>query len=230
MTSDNHNPDISKIESIRTTIIKALDKNDTEFAMELVDYWDSVFPMEGEGRSLFLYTKLQALLRCYELSEVSSAKTEYLRNAIETGNNFFAANEAEGFPMDPEAMNMWFNLVDRSASYVAQYSQDTEECECDGYDAECEDCEMFEYRDKIDRGGDATEDIIATIGRVNPPKFKPKPPRVYDDSLNSKLLKAVDRHLKEYEEIDDSAFHLLGYICEELGINYDDFYNSIYEY
>lgn len=230
MTSDNHNPDISKIESIRATIIKALDKNDTEFAMELVDYWDSVFPMEEEGRSLFLYTKLQVLLQCYDSTEVFSAKTEYLRNAIETGNNFFAANEAEGFPMDPEVMNMWYNLLDRSSAYAAQDSQDTEECESDGCDVECGDCEMFEYCDKIDRGGDATEDIIATIGRVNPPKFKPKPPRIYDDSLNSKLLKAVDRYMKEYEDLDYSAYHLLGYICEELSINYDDFYTRIYEY
>lgn len=219
----------SKVDSIRSTIHKALDEGDTEFAMELIDYWDSAFPMEKEGRTIFLYTKLQAFIRCYELAEGHNSKTAFLRSAIETGNNFFAANEAEGFPMDSDVQRMWYTLLDLSAAYASSYPNEMDE----GYEDEEEDCyHEFENYDIFDEEweDESTDTISASIGRVNFPKYKPKPPREYDDSLTGKLLKAVDRHLERHEDLDGDAYNLLEYICEELGINYDDFYNSICEY
>lgn len=229
MTSDSYNTNISKVESIRTTILKSLDNSDIDFALELIDYWDSVFPMEGEGRSIFLFTKLQIFLRRYELSATMDSKETSLRDAIETGNDFFAANEAEGYTMDSEVCEIWYKLVDLSVFFAVDYSKETGEYrddeleeECDYDDDECEDIDEF-YMEKPDP-------IFERIGRVNIPKFKPKPPRKYDDSLKSKLLKAVDRHLENDGDIDHSVFNLLRYICEEFDIEYGDFYNSIFDY
>ena len=229
MTPDSYNTSISKVESIRTTILKSLDNSDIEFALELIDYWDSVFPMEGEGRSIFLFTKLQILIRRYELSDTKDAKEASLRNAIETGNDFFASNEAEGYTMDLEVREMWCKLLDLSVLFATDYSKETGECcdeelaeECDFDDDECEDIDEFFTERK--------NPIFERIGRVNFPNFKPKPPRKYDDSLKSKLLKAVDRHFENYDDIDHSVFNLLRYICEEFDIEYDDFYDSIFDY
>lgn len=124
----------SKPESIRDAITKAIDNQEIAFALDLIEYWDSKFPLGEEARTLFYYTKLQVLLKGYESTENIDVKVEYLSKAIETGNTFFAANEQEGFPMDSEVQLMWFNLVDHSAEIVAFYSEDTYDDDDDDWD------------------------------------------------------------------------------------------------
>lgn len=224
MTYDKTKMNISKTESIRNAVMKAIDNNDTESALELVEHWDSKFPLEEEGRSIFYFTKLQALLKCYKLTEDSNEKVECLRRAIETGNKFFASNEKEGFPMDSEVQQMWFELIDISAELVAYYLEGTDDE--DDYD----DCSDFDDSSEEECPDIFSEAIYARIGRVNQPNLKPKPPRKYDGSLRSRLLKAIDLHIQEYGDIDSVAYNLIKNICETLDIGFKDFYNSIYDY
>lgn len=222
MQTNKDSRSVLKLESVKDSILKALDNRDIESASELLNYWESHFPIEGEERSIFLYTKLQVLLRCYNSTEDNDSKTVYLRNAIETGNQFFSANEEEGFPMDTEVQKMWYVLVDLSAEFLAFYLEGIHEDDYAGEELE----DSFE-EPEVDI---LTEAIYKNIGKVNKPNFKPKPPRKYDDSLPSRLLKAIDTHIKEYGDFDAKEFHLLESICKELGIPFEDFFNSIYDY
>ena len=217
----------TKAESIKEAILKAIDKKDTKSAMELVNHWEANFPLEQEGRSLFLYTKDQALISCMEAAKDQNEKMKYLSKAIETCNQFFAANESEGFPMDSEAEKMWFRMIDLSAEQIAYYSEGAYDDEED-YEESDEDFEDEDYEeDGIDILSAAIHD---GIGRINRPNLKPKPPRKYDGSLKSRLLKAVDLHIEKYGDLDSSNMNLITNICEELNIDPDDFLNSIYNY
>ncbi|MDE5584964.1 MAG: hypothetical protein K2I92_01345 [Muribaculaceae bacterium] len=213
----------SKPESIRDAITKAIDNQEIAFALDLIEYWDSKFPLGEEARTLFYYTKLQVLLKGYESTENIDVKVEYLSKAIETGNKFFAANEQEGFPMDSEVQLMWFNLVDHSAEIVAFYSEDTYDDDDDDWDEDNDSND--DYRTDI-----FSEAIYARIGRINQPNLKPKPPRKYDDSIRSRLLKATHRYIEEVGDLESNEFKLLENICKELDIIFDDFYNEIYDY
>ena len=199
--------------------MKAIDIKDTECALELVKDWESRFPLEKEGRSMFYFTKLQVLLKCLEAARNEDERVRYLSKAIETGNLFFAANENEGFPMDSEAEEMLFKLIDSSAELISFYSENA-------YDEDEED-ESFEEEEHMDIFSEALYD---RIGRINRPNLKPKPPRKYDGSLKSRLLKAIDCHMEDFGDLDSCNMNLLRNICEELNIDSEDFLNSIYDY
>ncbi|MDE6511902.1 MAG: hypothetical protein K2L00_07410 [Muribaculaceae bacterium] len=210
----------SKTESIREAIMKAIDIKDTECALELVKDWESRFPLEKEGRSMFYFTKLQVLLKCLEAARNEDERVRYLSKAIETGNLFFAANENEGFPMDSEAEEMWFNLIDSSAELISFYSENA-------YDEDDEDeDESFE----VGQRNIFSEALYDRIGRINRPNLKPKPPRKYDGSLKSRLLKAIDCHMEDFGDLDSCNMNLITNICETLDIDSEDLLNSIYNY
>ena len=209
----------SKTESIREAIMKAIDIKDTECALELVKDWESRFPLEKEGRSVFYFTKLQVLLKCLKSAKNEDERVRYLSKAIETGNLFFAANENEGFPMDSEAEEMWFKLIDSSAELISFYSENA-------YDEDEED-ESFEEEEHMDIFSEA---LYNRIGRINRPNLKPKPPRKYDGSLKSRLLKAIDCHMEDFGDLDSCNMNLITNICETLDIDSEDLLNSIYNY
>ena len=216
----------TKAESIKEAVLKAIDKKDTVSAMELVNHWEANFPLEQESRSLFLYTKALTLIGCMEAVKDQNEKMKYLSKAIETCNQFFAANESEGFPMDSEAEKMWFRMIDLSAEQIAYYSEGAYDDE--DYEESYED---FEDEDNEEEGIDILSAAIHDgIGRINRPNLKPKPPRKYDGSLKSRLLKAVDLHIEKYGDLDSCNMSLITNICEELNIDPDDFLNSIYNY
>lgn len=216
----------TKAESIKEAVLKAIDKKDTVSAMELVNHWEANFPLEQESRSLFLYTKALTLIGCMEAVKDQNEKMKYLSKAIETCNQFFAANESEGFPMDSEAEKMWFRMIDLSAEQIAYYSEGAYDDE--DYEESYED---FEDEDNEEEGIDILSAAIHDgIGRINRPNLKPKPPRKYDGSLKSRLLKAVDLHIEKYGDLDSHNMNLITNICEELNIDPDDFLNSIYDY
>ena len=216
----------TKAESIKEAVLKAIDKKDTVSAMELVNHWEANFPLEQESRSLFLYTKALTLIGCMEAVKDQNEKMKYLSKAIETCNQFFAANESEGFPMDSEAEKMWFRMIDLSAEQIAYYSEGAYDDE--DYEESYED---FEDEDNEEEGIDILSAAIHDgIGRINRPNLKPKPPRKYDGSLKSRLLKAVDLHIEKYGDLDSHNMNLITNICEELNIDPDDFLNSIYNY
>lgn len=214
-----------KTESIQDAIRKAINTNDKDAALELIDYWQSKIPQDSDEWLIFYYTKLQVLTKCYDETEDYNAKMAFLHDAIEIGNKFFALNEEKGFPMDAEVQKMWFVLVDLSAEFVANYSQE----EYDEEDSECEECED-EFEDEDYSTNIFTEAIHAGIGKINMPNLKPKPPRKYDDSLKSKLLKAIDLHMNEYGGLEHEGWNLIKNICKTLDFDFDDFSSSIYDY
>lgn len=215
----------SKAESIREAIMKAIENNDFESARELVEHWESKYYPEKDDRCIFLHTKLQVLMKLYEQTENADERVERLSKAIETGNEFFAANEAAEFPMDNEVQVMWFQLVDHWAGLCSFYQEGTYDDE-DGLrdDEDCFDEDEEEYPDIFHQA------IQARIGTINQPNLKPKPPRKYDGSLKSRLLKAIDCHMEEYGDLDSCNMNLLRNICEQLDIDSEDFLNSIYDY
>lgn len=220
MKSENFNTKDSTVEAVRNAIMKAVEKEDLNSALELVEYWESKFPLEKEPKTIFYFTKLQVLLKRHDLSKNADEKVRNLHDAIETGNRLFAANEAEGFPMDSEVERKWFELIDRSAELQAFYSDDGYEDDEDDFEEESMDTSM----------NILSEAIRERIGRIDQPNFKPKPPRKYDDSLKSKLLKAIDCHIYEYGGLDACSDNLLKNICKTLDIDFDDLYKSINDY
>ena len=129
--------------------------------------------------------------------------------------------------MDSEAEKMWLRMIDLSAEQLAYYSEGAYDDEED-YEESDED---FEDEDDEEDGIDILSAAIHDgIGGINRPNLKPKPPRKYDGSLKSRLLKAVDLHIEKYGDLDSSNMSLITNICEELNIDPDDFLNSIYNY
>ncbi len=217
MKPEKNNTKVYTVEAVRKAIMKAVETEDLNSALELIDYWESKFPLEKEPKSIFYFTKLRVLLKCHDLSKDADARVRYLHNAIETGNKFFAANEAEGFPMDSEAELNWYELIDRSAELQAFFSESVYEEDYDDFEDESLDA-------LVDFLSDA---IQARIGIINRPNLKPTPPREYDESLKSRLLKAVDLQIEEYGSLDDKDYNLLKNLCQTFNIDFEDFLNSI---
>ena len=151
----------SKMESIRKAILKAIEVNDTEAALELIELWESKIKPQREECLIFYHTKLQALLKCYDQTKDANARVKYLHDAIETGNRFFALNEMEGFPMDEEVEIMWWTLVDLSAGFISHSLEEASD--------ENDDCEESEIDNSY---WVFSEAIQSAIGKVNRPKFK----------------------------------------------------------
>lgn len=155
----------SNDKSISDAILNAMEANDTETSMELMELWDSKIQRGMDASLNYYYTKLQVLLKCYEQTKDVNAKIRYLHDTIETGNKFFVLNEVEGFPMDAEVQTMWLTLVDTLAKFVSFYLEGPHED-----DSECDDCEEEDV-DSIDSS--VFYAILAGIGTINMPNLKP---------------------------------------------------------
>lgn len=91
--SDKDKMKFLSTESIKKAILKAIEVNDSEAALELIELWESKIKLEGDECLIFYQTKLQVLLKCYDQTKDANARVEYLHDAIETGNKFFSLNE-----------------------------------------------------------------------------------------------------------------------------------------
>lgn len=62
------------LESVISAIANALENDNVDRAHDIMDYWDASFPLEGEGRSLFLFWNAKVYI--YELEKYESMKKD----------------------------------------------------------------------------------------------------------------------------------------------------------